>query len=79
MVAGFMYVAYVISTPESLQPVPRPKETEARATGLKCHFSHGCGSILNRRGKPQVLVHVSTSQVPFWYRFFEPLPHLFFH
>ena len=33
--------------------------------------SNGCG----RRGKPQVLVHVSTYQgTPFWNRFFEPQP-----
>ena len=30
-------------------------------------MTHGCGSKLNRRGKPQVLVHVSTYQgTPFW-------------
>ena len=30
----------------------------------------GCGSKLKRRGKPQVLVHVSTCQgQPFWCRF----------
>ena len=40
-------------------------------------LTHGCGSKLNRRGKPQVLVHVSTYQVnPFWYRLFEPQPHV---
>ena len=34
-----------------------------------------CGSKLNRRGRPQVLVHVSTYQGnPFWHRFFEPQP-----
>ena len=33
--------------------------------------SHGCGSTVIRRGKPQVLVHVSTQQGnPFWHRFF---------
>ena len=33
--------------------------------------SIGCGSKLNRRGKPQVLVHVSTYQGnPFWHGFF---------
>ena len=36
----------------------------------------GCGSKLSRRGKPQVLVHVSTYQGnPFWNSgFFEPHP-----
>ena len=33
---------------------------------MLCKFLHGCGSKLNR-GKPQVLVHVSTYQGnPFW-------------
>ena len=35
--------------------------------------ARGCGSNLDRRGKPQVLVHVSTYLGnPCWYRFFEP-------
>ena len=38
-------------------------------------LSFGSGSKSNRRGKPQVLVHVSTYQGnPFWYWFFEPQP-----
>ena len=32
-----------------------------------CHLQNGYGSKLTRRGKPQVLVHVSTYQGnPFW-------------
>ena len=35
----------------------------------------GRGSKLNdRRGKPQILVHVSTCQGGFWYRIFGPEP-----
>ena len=42
---------------------------------LAAKTSLGCGSKLNRRGKPQVLIHVSTYQGnPFWYRYFEPQP-----
>ena len=38
----------------------------------------GCGSELNRRGKPQVLDHVSTYQgFILEYRFFEPQPFVF--
>ena len=41
-------------------------------------FSFGCGLKLNRRVKPQLLVHVSTYQGnPFWHRVFEPQPFRF--
>ena len=41
---------------------------------------NGCGSKLERRGKPQVLVHVSTYQGSILeFQFFEPLPNLFRH
>ena len=42
---------------------------------------HGCGSKSNRRGKPQVLVHVSTlpGQPILEFRFFEPHPHTHTH
>ena len=51
---------------------PPPPLFQDRATR-----SHGCGSKLNRRGKPQVFVHVSTYQGSILeFRFFEPQPHV---
>ena len=44
--------------------------------GCAYMYTYGCGSKSNRRGKPQVLVHVTTYQInPFWYRFVEPQPY----
>ena len=51
-------------------------ELQSFSWGSKCIYGHG--SKLNRRGKPQVLVHVSTCQGnSFWHRFFEPQPYIY--
>ena len=48
---------------------------QAFLLGGSCGFPDLGGSKLNRRGKPQVLDHVSTYQgKPFRHRFFEPRP-----
>ena len=47
--------------------LPPAKGTKEKASSDKPSQANGCGSKLNRRGKPQVLVHVSTYQGnPFW-------------
>ena len=54
--------------------------TRLTGSGTFCLSSFGCDSKFNRRGKPQVLVHVSTYQGnPFWYSGFvnSPQPFLF--
>ena len=74
--------------PASALHLPGPGEADSEknspASGDRA-LSRGCGGKngmlwlwlrLNRRGKPRVLVHVSTYQGnPFWYRFFEPHPY----
>ena len=70
-----------------LDQVPASKPLLLRNNGACTHWlqtqkfftgrvnTSGCGSKLNRRGKPQVLAHVSAYQGnPFWYRLFEPQP-----
>ena len=48
-----------------------PMESKGKLTGTGVHL----GMAQNETaGVTQVLVHVSTYRVPFWYPFFEPQP-----
>ena len=48
-------------------PWPRKTPRSRRWQNAALKFPYGCGSKSNRRGKPQVLAHVSTYQGnPFW-------------